>query len=224
VPHHDGPLELLVGPERIESGWWDGDDVAAILRRPNTERSARMDLSRVGTAKGDGICTAFSPEAVYSPSPPTLSCTALSNFTFLRGASHSEELVKRAAALGYRALALTDECSLAGVVRAHVAAKDVGLPLVIGSRYGCKTVPAWYCLPPTAKATAICPSSSPAAGAGRKKGGYSLCRGRSGGRTARLPSFLLAPDGRHDAEHARFVAERFRRPCLDRGGAAARAG
>ena len=28
VPHHDGPLELLVGPERIESGWWDGDDVA----------------------------------------------------------------------------------------------------------------------------------------------------------------------------------------------------
>ena len=41
---------------------------------------------------------------------------ALSNFTFLRGASHPEELVTTAAALGYRALALTDECSVAGIV------------------------------------------------------------------------------------------------------------
>ena len=38
----------------------------------------------------------------------------LSNFSFLRGASHPEELVERAAALGYHALAITDECSLAG--------------------------------------------------------------------------------------------------------------
>ena len=44
----------------------------------------------------------------------------LSNFTFLRGASHPEEQVEQAAELGYAALALTDECSLAGVVRAHV--------------------------------------------------------------------------------------------------------
>ena len=43
-----------------------------------------------------------------------------SNFSFLRGASHPEELVGRAHALGYAALAITDECSLAGVVRAHV--------------------------------------------------------------------------------------------------------
>ena len=57
----------------------------------------------------------------------------LSNFTFLRGASHPEELVERAAALGYAALALTDECSFAGVVRAHVAAKRCGLKLVVGS-------------------------------------------------------------------------------------------
>ncbi len=59
----------------------------------------------------------------------------LSNFTFLRGASHPEELVARAAALGYAALALTDECSLAGVVRAHVAAKETGLKLVVGSEF-----------------------------------------------------------------------------------------
>ncbi|KVR19801.1 hypothetical protein WL61_15170 [Burkholderia ubonensis] len=49
----------------------------------------------------------------------------LSNFTFLEGASHAEELVKRAAQLGYSGIAITDECSLAGVVRAHVAAKDL---------------------------------------------------------------------------------------------------
>jgi error-prone DNA polymerase len=57
----------------------------------------------------------------------------LSNFSFLRGASHPEELIERAAALGYKALALTDECSLAGVVRAHAAAKEHKLKLVIGT-------------------------------------------------------------------------------------------
>ena len=59
----------------------------------------------------------------------------LSNFSFLRGASHPEELVERAHALGYSALAITDECSVAGVVRAHFAAKETGLPLVIGSEF-----------------------------------------------------------------------------------------
>src|SRR5688572_32390776 len=58
---------------------------------------------------------------------------ALSNFSFLRGASHPEELVERAQALGYRALALTDECSLAGAVRAHFAAKERGLRLIHGT-------------------------------------------------------------------------------------------
>jgi error-prone DNA polymerase len=57
----------------------------------------------------------------------------LSNFTFLRGASHPEELVARARELGYAALAITDECSLAGIVRAHVAAKACGLKLIVGS-------------------------------------------------------------------------------------------
>ena len=58
---------------------------------------------------------------------------ALSNFTFLRGASHPEELVETAAALGYEALAITDECSMSGVVRAHMAAKAAELKLIIGS-------------------------------------------------------------------------------------------
>ena len=61
----------------------------------------------------------------FLPDYAELHC--LSNFSFLRGASHPQELVERAAALGYKALALTDECSLAGIVRAHTAAKALGL-------------------------------------------------------------------------------------------------
>ncbi|MFM8899567.1 MAG: error-prone DNA polymerase [Burkholderiales bacterium] len=56
-----------------------------------------------------------------------------SNFSFLTGASHPEELVRRAFDLGYSALALTDECSLAGVVRGHVKAKELGLHFIVGS-------------------------------------------------------------------------------------------
>ncbi|MBK7548956.1 MAG: error-prone DNA polymerase [Rhodoferax sp.] len=59
----------------------------------------------------------------------------LTNFSFQRGASHAEELVARAHALGYTALAITDECSVAGVVRAHVAAKKWGLKLLSGAEF-----------------------------------------------------------------------------------------
>ncbi|WP_200823005.1 error-prone DNA polymerase [Caballeronia catudaia] len=60
---------------------------------------------------------------------------AFTNFSFLHGASHGEELVLRASQLGYSGLAITDECSLAGVVRAHVQAKEEKLPLIIGSYF-----------------------------------------------------------------------------------------
>jgi error-prone DNA polymerase len=60
---------------------------------------------------------------------------AISNFSFLRGASHPEELVLRAEQLGYAAIAITDECSLAGVVRAHGAAKECDLALIIGAEF-----------------------------------------------------------------------------------------
>ncbi len=67
--------------------------------------------------------------------PQYVELRCLSNFSFLRGASWPEELVARAKALGYGGLALTDECSLAGIVRAHVAAKEHGLPLLVGSQF-----------------------------------------------------------------------------------------
>src|SRR5207237_4366201 len=57
-----------------------------------------------------------------------------SNFSFLRGASHPDELVVTAAALGHAAIAITDRNSFAGIVRAHHAAKTVGIRLVIGCR------------------------------------------------------------------------------------------
>jgi error-prone DNA polymerase len=59
----------------------------------------------------------------------------LSNFTFLRGASSANELFERARKLGYEALAITDECSLAGIVRAHEAAEKTGLRLIVGAEF-----------------------------------------------------------------------------------------
>ncbi|AIG01614.1 error-prone DNA polymerase [Pseudomonas fluorescens] len=57
----------------------------------------------------------------------------LSNFSFQRGASSARELFERARQQGYQALAITDECTLAGIVRAWQAAKEVGLELIVGS-------------------------------------------------------------------------------------------
>ncbi len=57
-----------------------------------------------------------------------------SNFTFLTGGSHPEELVQRAAELGHAAIAITDTNTLAGIVRAHTAAKDAGIRLIVGCR------------------------------------------------------------------------------------------
>ena len=59
----------------------------------------------------------------------------VSTFSFLLGASQPEELVERAKSMGYSALALTDECSMAGIVRAHGAAQRVGLKLLAGSQF-----------------------------------------------------------------------------------------
>ncbi|MES2402593.1 MAG: DNA polymerase III subunit alpha [Pseudomonadota bacterium] len=69
------------------------------------------------------------------PLPEYAELHALSNFSFQRGASHAHELVVRAQELGYRAIAVTDECSVAGVVRAHEAAKKLDLKLMPGAEF-----------------------------------------------------------------------------------------
>ncbi|MFT4719406.1 MAG: error-prone DNA polymerase [Candidatus Azotimanducaceae bacterium] len=71
--------------------------------------------------------------ASYAAPYAELHC--ISHYSFLRGASAPEELVNQAAQLGYQALAITDECSMAGIVKAHVAARACGLKLLIGSQF-----------------------------------------------------------------------------------------
>jgi error-prone DNA polymerase len=61
-----------------------------------------------------------------------------SNFSFLRGASHPDELIVHAAELGYKEIAITDRNSLAGIVRAHVAAKAKGIRMITGCRLDLK--------------------------------------------------------------------------------------
>ena len=69
------------------------------------------------------------PSAGRLPAYAELRC--VSTFSFLVGASQPEELVERAKKAGYIAMALTDECSMAGMVRAHVAAKKQNLKLLV---------------------------------------------------------------------------------------------
>ncbi|WP_300396753.1 error-prone DNA polymerase [Henriciella sp.] len=69
------------------------------------------------------------------------------NFSFLRGASHAEELVLQAARLGLSAIGIADRNTLAGVVRAHIAAKEHGLRLLVGARLVPETGPHILCYP-----------------------------------------------------------------------------
>jgi error-prone DNA polymerase len=92
------------------------------------EPSARV-AERLAAASGS-----VASSRVESPPPvcyTELHC--LSNFSFQRSASSAQELFERAKKLGYGALAITDECSLAGIVRAFEASRDTGLALIVGT-------------------------------------------------------------------------------------------
>src|SRR4051812_1615468 len=88
----------------------------------------KLKLHPAQQPRADAFLASSDPQCEFAE----LLCT--SNFTFLTGASHPDELVQQAASLGYRALAITDTLTLAGIVRAHVAAKESGLQLIVGSR------------------------------------------------------------------------------------------
>src|SRR5690606_9622003 len=107
--------------------------VALRLAVPTVATSGRVlampDKSPL--AKREPIPAPPVPTMGGGPAYAELRCRT--NFSFLRGASHADELVGRAAELGYTALAVTDRNSLAGAVRAHVAAKEAGLPLIVGA-------------------------------------------------------------------------------------------
>ena len=77
--------------------------------------------------------TAFQGQSGQQANVQHAALHCLTNYSFLRGASHPEEMVHQAAELGYTALAITDECSMAGAVKAHIAAKSRQIKLIIGS-------------------------------------------------------------------------------------------
>ena len=81
------------------------------------------------------------------PEPSYAELDVTTNFTFLRGGSHGEELVKQAAALGYAAIAVADANTLAGVVRAHIAAKEAGIQFIVGARLILEDAPSLLAYP-----------------------------------------------------------------------------
>ena len=152
----------------------------------------------------------------------------LSNFSFLRGASHPAELVTAAAELGYAGLALTDECSVAGVVRAHGAAKKCGLKLVVGSEIlladGLEVV---VLAVDRQSYGALCRLISRARRAS-EKGSYLASREDLADCVADSRCVILWIPNEHRVERAALRADgalargAFRRPRLARGGASAR--
>ena len=146
---------------------------------------------------------------MYSALPAYAELHCLSNFTFLRGASHAAELIERAAALGYAALAITDECSLAGIVRAHVAAKETGLHLIVGSEIRLADGPRLVLLA-TDRAGYGRLSSLITLGRRReKKGGYRLLRADIAGGVPGCLA-LLVPDDNTDTAALGWFAQCFK--------------
>jgi error-prone DNA polymerase len=182
---------------------------------------------------------------VELPAYAELHC--LSNFSFLRGASHPEELVARAKELGYSALALTDECSVAGVVRAHVQARTEGLKLLIGSEFALADGPRIVLLAPDRAAYGDLSELITRGRRGAKKGSYHLTRDDVAAHAGRCLA-LWRPDEVADSEplgwlrdifpdrlwiavervlsgrdqerlaHLQALSERFAVPCVATGG------
>ena len=133
----------------------------------------------------------------------------ISNFTFLRGASHPHELVERAEALGYAALAITDECSVAGVVRAHMAARNRHLQLIIGAefRLSCGLKLAALAIDRRGYGR-LCRLITRARRAAAK-GEYTLTRADLEAAAPESCFILWLPGPRAEADEVRWLAERF---------------
>jgi error-prone DNA polymerase len=132
----------------------------------------------------------------------------LTNFSFLRGASRPEELAERAHALGYEALAITDECSVAGVVRAHLAAKPLGLRLIVGTEVALADGPKLVLLACDREGYGNLAELVTRGRTNARKGAYRLARADlDAGLDGCLA--LLVPGETPDPEHARWLAQRF---------------
>jgi error-prone DNA polymerase len=132
----------------------------------------------------------------------------LSNFSFGRGASSARELFERAKTCGYSALAITDECSLAGIVRALEASRETGVPLIVGSEIQLDDGPKIVVLCETKEGyTSLCGLITTGRRAS-EKGTYRLTRADM---ASGLPGTLVlwAPDLVVDMAHGRWVRQTF---------------
>jgi error-prone DNA polymerase len=149
---------------------------------------------------------------MYSSLPLYAELHCLSNFSFLRGASHPRELVERAAELGYSALAITDECSVAGAVRAYEASKDTRLPLIIGSEFALEGGPRVVLLATSRESYGKLSALITVGRSRAAKGGYRLCPADLDGGVPGCVALLCPRDG-DSAEllraQAGWLAERF---------------
>ena len=124
----------------------------------------------------------------------------LSNFSFLRGASHPAELIDRAVALNYRAIAITDECSVSGVVRAHEAARDNLIKLIIGSEFQLVDGPKIVLLATTLSGYSNLSELITIARRAAKKGSYRLCKADLADNTGDCLALLIPGDAPQQAE------------------------
>ena len=147
--------------------------------------------------------------STVSGPPPYAELHCVSNFTFLRGASHPHALIETAKAQGYTALALTDECSMAGMVRAHVAAKQLSFKLIVGAEFRLDDGLRFVLLAPSQKAySEICRLIT----VGRRaadKGQYFLTRADLTGLDHGLALWLPPDDDPGAAEQGGFIAKHF---------------
>ena len=154
------------------------------------------------------------PARVALPAFAELHC--LTNFSFQRGASHPEELVVRAAELGYAALAITDECSLAGVVRAHQKARRLALALelIVGTEIRLVDGPQLVLLATDRAAYGRLARLISRGRRAADKGSYRLARSDLGDGLPGCLALLVPPDDGPPAQaalvaEARWLAQRF---------------
>lgn len=107
-----------------------GDAPPAAAKSP-----IRQGWPAVRECSGARVARQDADAGMAMPPPAYAELHCLSDFTFLRGASSAAQLFERARACGYQALAITDECSLAGIVRAFEASRNTGVPLIVGSEF-----------------------------------------------------------------------------------------
>ena len=150
----------------------------------------------------------------HADAPAYAELHCLSDFSFLRGASSAEDLFVRAASLGYEALAITDECSLAGIVRAYDASRATGVKLIVGSEFrledGLRFVLLVENMAGYARLCRLITIARRAAKGSRSARAMIGRRARAGSATSRVAASLLSARASRDSKASRRAAAKAR--------------